>query len=146
MLRTMLRTTAKLVALAAIALPSVTTLSAPVLAAVMGPAYFLGSVRTGEYGPCSETIGAYEGESRISATLYDSVYIGTQQTTSYKYVRFEDRGFNSAYRYRGCYGSYPAWGYYGAHEISRTATQVWLCYEDQCMNPIWYYSAWRSGW
>jgi hypothetical protein len=135
-----------------LSLALVTTLGATVVhapsasAQSSGPAYFLWSSRTGEYGPCANRVGTYVGEWGIGTTGWDSIYVGHRWIGDYSFYDYRDRGFDTAYVYYGCYGSYPAYGYYGAHKISRGVHVQYYCPLDTCYYQGTQYDSWRSGW
>ena len=114
-----------------------------------GPAYFLYSSNSGEYGPCGNTVGAYQGEFSIGNYYYRSQYKGHRWIGDTSIYDYQDQGFNTAYRYKGCYNSYPAYGYYGAHKIVRDYTVEYECPADQmsCVYRGTHYGGWySSGW
>lgn len=120
--------------------------SPPASAQVSGPAYFLWSSPTGEYGPCANRVGNYVGEYGISIRQWDQIYVGHHWVGDYSFYDYEDRGFDTAYAYYGCYNSYPAYGYYGAHKISRGVHQQYWCPLDTCYYQGTIQDSWHSGW
>lgn len=122
------------------------------------PAYYLYLRYTGEAGPCSGTyIGTYQGVYTLpSGTHYQSslgviqyystVYVRTYKIGNQKFTEYRHRGFNNAFRYRGCYNYDLAYRYYGNNKVSRLATRIQNCYWTSCTPGTWQYGSWRNGW
>jgi hypothetical protein len=134
---------------------AVTLAPAAVQADEVRPAYYLYNIRTGEMGPCANRVGTYEGKFAVPRWHYSTslgkvyrhstVYVRRYSVGQYKYTEYKQKGFTSAYRYKGCYGNYPARGYYGAHKVSRIKTLVQFC-RDSCNGGSWSYKPWKHGW
>lgn len=124
----------------------------------IGPAYFLYSVGTGEYGPCVNRIGTYLGEWSLYwihyetnlgyVYSYDRQFHGIEWVGDHRHWVYEELGFNSAHVYQGCYQSYPAYGYFGANKVSRRYELVQYCPPEfmTCTPGFWRYDSWREGW
>jgi hypothetical protein len=113
----------------------------------IGPAYFLWADGTGENGPCADTVGTYLGEVGIGTYQYNSVYLGHHWVGDHSYYDYRDQGFDTAYKYKGCYNSYPAYRYYGAHKISRSHTSEYECIGEtgSCTYRGESYGSWVGG-
>ena len=113
-----------------------------------GPAYFLSSVGTGQPGPCADRVGDYQGEISIEPYDYRWQYMGHNWIGDVSVYEYQDQGFDTAAEYLGCYGSYPAYGYYGAHKISRVVSIEYECPADQggCLYRGTHYGDWRADW
>jgi hypothetical protein len=120
------------------------------------PAWFLFSISTGQYGPCRNQVGTYEGEYYVpryhystgigKVYYYRTVYLGSKTTSNNKYFYYREEGFTTAYRYHGCYSGAPARGYYGAKKASRSKTLTRVCWSGGCNAGTWSYGQWRNGW
>ena len=129
-----------------------------VAADVVGaPPYLITRVRTGEYGPCANRLGTYQGIYTLPLYHYntnlglvyhwDTVFVRSYRIGDYRYIEYRARGFYTTYRYKGCYGNAPVHSYYGAGKVSQLQTLRQLCPARfmTCTPGSYIYSSWRYG-